>query len=252
MYSQNPNFDVPSSIKVNPEQKKRWYKHWWGKLIIVFFAIFFAVLIAMLIYVGRVVTLLRSGQIAPENLFGGDFSPNQLSNLETLATDDDPSLGPRDAKVVIVEFGDFQCPFCKQAMPVVKEILKDYGDKILFIYRDFPLIDVHPQALIAAVAGECADEQGKFWEMHDKIFDNQAEINEFNLKTYAAQIGLNNVQFGECYASGKYLKEIEEDLVAGYEAGVRATPTFFINGSMVAGVIPLSTFEQIILYELSR
>jgi protein-disulfide isomerase len=253
MYSQNSSFTVPQSSKASSEVvEKKWYQKWWARLIIIFLTIFFILLIAAGFYITRIVILLRSGQLAPQQLFGEDFVSRRGSNVATLATTDDPSLGPRDAKVVIVEFSDFQCPFCQQAQPVIKEILKDYGDKVLFIYRDFPLVANHPDALLAALAGECAHEQGKFWEMHDKIFASQDEINEVNLKTYAVQIGLNSIQFGNCIVSGKYLKEIEEDLTQGYAAGVRATPTFFINGVRISGTIPLAAFEQIITSELSR
>jgi protein-disulfide isomerase len=253
MYSQNSSFTVPQSSKASSEViKKRWYQKWWLRLIIIFLTIFFILLIAASFYIVRIVILLRSGQLTPQQLFGEDFASSRGGDFAALVTTDDPSLGPRDAKVVIIEFSDFQCQFCQQVQPVVKEILKDYGDKILFIYRDFPLVADHPDALLAALAGECAHEQGKFWEMHDKIFSSQDEINEANLKTYAVQIGLNSIQFGNCIVSGKYLKEIEEDLTQGYAAGVRATPTFFINGVRVPGAIPLATFEQIIISELSR
>ena len=253
MYSQDSGFLTPSGPKSGyQESRKKWYQRWWGRLIIVFLAIFLALLTAMGFYVGRLAFLLRSGELTPQELFGEDFVPTQSGQKATLATSDDPSLGPRDAKVIIVEFADFQCPYCKEVQPVIKEILRDYGDKILFIYRDFPLADSHPQALMAAIAGQCAHEQGKFWEMHDKIFANQAEITEVNLKTYAVQIGLNSIQFGSCLQSEKYLSEIEEDWQAGYDACVRGAPTFFINGYRLAGVIPFNTFEQIIVSELSR
>lgn len=252
MYSNNESFIVPESSQTRSNITKKWYQRWWGRLIIGFLVIFFAMLIAMGFYVGRMVILLRSGQVTPEQLFGDDFSSRQNRNLPTLATTDDPSLGPRDAKVVVVEFSDFQCPFCQQAQPVVKELLKNYGDQILFIYRDFPLINDHPQALSAAIAGECAHEQGKFWEMHDKIFANQDNISKTDLKIYAVQIGLNNIQFGTCLDSDKYLAEIEQDFNDGLNAGVNSTPTFIINGVKVAGAIPLNTFEQIIISELSR
>ena len=263
MYSQNDSFNVPASTRVERgkpasssaasfKTRRKWHQRWWGRLILIFLVIFFVLLIALGFYVGRVVVLLRTGQLTPAQLFGGDFSAGQLQSLPTLATADDPSLGPKDAKVVMVEFSDFQCPFCRQAMPVIKEILKDYGDQILFVYRDFPITETHPQAVLAALAGECAHEQGNFWAMHDKIFENQDQISEVNLKIWAIQIGLNSLQFGNCLSSGKYLSEIEQDFQEGVAAGVAATPTFFINGQAVRGALPLATFEQIIIAELSR
>ena len=159
--------------------------------------------------------------------------------------------GPDNAPVKLVEYSDFECPACQAEYPVVKEILKNYGDKILFVFRDFPLIASHPNSLLAAVAGHCAWEQGKFWEMHDKIFEIK-DLSAAALQTYGRQIGLNPSQFSACLRSDKYLKEIETDLNEGYSAGVRATPTFFVNGVKVAGALDLMTFEKIIIEALSR
>lgn len=253
MTSQDTPFIIPPSSPSSnsPMPKKKWYKRWWGKTIIVFIFLTLIIGVAMAFYVGRTAYLLRTGVITPEDLFGQNV-PGRQNDLPTYATDDDPSFGSPDAKVVIVEFGDFQCPFCRQAMPVVKEILKDYGDKVFFVYRDFPLESVHPQAVPAALAGECAHEQGKFWEMHDKIFENQEQLSVKNFKIWAIQIGLNSIQFGNCLDSSKYFAEVEQDLQAGIAAGVRATPTFFVNGQKIEGAISFTTFEQIILSELSR
>lgn len=250
MNSVNQNFLIPPPTD-SSKSKKKWYQKWWGRVIIGFLFIFFTLAAALGFAVFDYVVQLRSGEVTPEELFGERAVPKN-NNLNNMATFDDPSVGPRDAKVVIVEFSDFQCPFCGQSAPVIKEILKDYGDKILFVYRDFPVEDLHPQSVLAAMAGECAHEQGKFWEMHDRIFANQANITSANLKTYAIQIGLNSLQFGSCLDSQKYLAEIEEDLQDGFKAGVRATPTFLINGVKVEGALPFNTLEKIILSELSR
>lgn len=250
MYSENTHFDTPPSHQDKPRRLKRWYKKWWGKSIIIFLTIFFVLAIAMAFYVSKVSQLLRSGELTPADILANN-SGGTL-DLETLIDENDPTRGPRDAKVVIIEYGDFQCPFCKQAHPVVKEIIKDYGDKILFVWKDFPLLDIHPQALFAALAAQCANDQGKFWEMHDKIFENQQDLSETAFKTYAIQLGLDSIQFGECVISGKHLKSIEEDLLKGYEIGVKATPTFVINGILVAGAIPLDKFEQIIVAGLNN
>ena len=252
MYSQNPNFDLPTSLKVKPTNSKRWHQHWWGRLIIIFLAIFFILLTAVVFYVSKVVILLRSGQVTPQALFGSNFSSSGSVPEQTLFSSDDPSLGPKEAKVVIVEFGDFQCPACLQAHPVIKELLKDYGSQVLLVWQDFPLADDHPQAVLAAVAAHCAGDQGKFWEMHDELFANQNQITEDELVTIVNQLGINVLVFRDCLVSGKYLKEIEEDFRLGYELGIRSTPTFFINGKMLAGAIPLNIFEQIIVAELSR
>lgn len=255
MTSQDTDFIIPSRAdsanSVLPKNKK-WYRRWWGRLLLVLSLLILVMIVAMGFYVAKTVHLLNTGQITREDLFGSGGGPVDLSKIDTYATDDDPRFGPANAKVVIVEFSDFQCPFCQQVQPVVKKLMSDYGDKILFIYRDFPLESIHPQAVVGALAGECAHEQGKFWEMHDKIFENQAELSPENLKIWALQIGLNSIQFGNCLDSAKYFEEVNQDLQEGIVAGARATPTFFINGRKLEGAIPLITFEQIILAELSR
>lgn len=251
MTSENIEFEKPPSLTKPVRTGKPWYKKWWGLALIVFLTLFSVVSLALAIYVGRVVVLLRTGAITPEELLGRE-PVGPLDRVKTMATSDDPSFGPSNAQVVIVEFSDFQCPFCAQAYPVIKELLKDYGDRIHFVYRDFPVPSLHPQALLGALAGECAHEQGKFWPMHDKIFENQQDLNENNLKTWAIQLGLDGVQFSSCLDSQKYLPEVQEDLNDGVDAGVRATPTFFINGQKIEGALPLSVFEQIILTILNN
>ena len=166
-----------------------------------------------------------------------------------MATADDPSFGNVAARVVVVEFSDFECPFCSQVQPVVKELHRRYSDQVYFVYRDFPLTQIHSQALLAAMAGQCAHEQGKFWEMHDKLFANQDRLALENIKKYAVEIGLNSLQFNGCVDTGKYLSEIEQDIVDGSSIGIEATPTFIINGVKFPGVIPLTTFEKIITAE---
>ena len=251
MPSQESNFEIPSRPSYVGNQR-RWYRRWWGQLLIVFATLLLAVAVAFGLYVARLAVLIKSGQLSPNDFFSAGSSASRLALSRALATADDPSVGQRDAKVVIVEFSDFQCPFCAELRPVLKQAIKNYSDRVLFIYRDFPLVTEHQQALLGAMAGECAHEQGKFWEMHDKIFENQDGITEAALKSYAVQLGLNNIQFGDCLSTSKYLDEIERDLQDGYAAGVRATPTLFINGGMVSGAIPYDTLEKIITSELSR
>src|SRR3989338_3238510 len=252
MYIDDFDFKASSSASTGLKKRKKWHQRWWGRLIIIFLTIFLIILTAVVFYLVKTINLIQRGEITPQQLFGQNQSGLARQNLSVQNTSDDPHLGPTDAKVVMVEFSDFQCPFCKEALPVIKEVLKDYGDKILFIYRDFPLTDTHPQALLAALAAQCAHEQGKFWPMHDLIFDNQNNLTEASLKTFAVQIGLSSIQFGSCLQSQKYLAEVEQDLKDGYDAGVRATPTVFINGILIRGAQPLATYEKIIIAELSR
>ncbi|MFA6410967.1 MAG: thioredoxin domain-containing protein [Candidatus Buchananbacteria bacterium] len=255
MYSENPSFIVPPINQPGQKKKKSWYKKWWGIVIIGFFAIFLVLLIAISFYIGNVILMLRSGEIAVEQLLGEDVAVTRQRELEKLVTKDDPKTGLKTAKVVIVEFGDFQCSACQKAHAVMKEILADYGNQVLFVFRDFPLMNDHPKALAAAMAANCAYEQGGFWEMYDKIYaTNQETLAETILRNYAVELGLNMPQFDNCLESGKFLKEIEQDLQQGYELGVRATPTFFINSTRkkVEGAIPFADFEKLIIKELSR
>lgn len=249
MYSSN-GFEMPESKHRNPAQKKKWFQKWWGRLILLFLFLFLTVSVSLLFYVGSVISKLRSGEVTPLQLFGEKFQ--QRVDTNELYSSDDPQIGAADAKVVIVEFSDFQCPFCKQSYPVMKEIIKNYGDKILFVYKDFPLTETHTEAVIAALAGQCAHEQGKFWQMHDKIFENQENLKIENLKIMAVQVGLNSLQFDACMQNGKYIEAVQDDLNLGVSLGISATPTFFINGKRVQGALPLSFFESAIISELSK
>lgn len=249
MPSQDSNFEMPSKPAVGGNHRP-WYRRWWGQLLVLFAALVLAVAFAFGLYVARLAVMVKNGQLTPNSFFSAGESASRMTLSQALATADDPSYGPRDAKVVVIEFSDFQCPFCAELYPVLKQAMKNYGDRVLFIYRDFPLVSDHPQALLGAMGGECAHEQGKFWEMHNKIFENQGEITESSLKSYAVQLGLNSVKFGECLTSSKFLDEIERDLQDGYAAGVRATPTLFINGGKVSGAINYETLEKIISNEL--
>ncbi len=161
-------------------------------------------------------------------------------------TDDDPTAGNPNAQIVIVEFADFQCPFCFQAFPIVHQLINTYGDQIKFVYRDFPISNSHPYAQKAAEAGECAQAQGRFWEMHDKMFQNQADLSVAALKEYAAEIGLDTQNFDECLDGGSFATEVAQDFSDGVAAGVIGTPTFFINGRPFTGAITYDNFASII------
>jgi protein-disulfide isomerase len=162
-----------------------------------------------------------------------------------------PSRGPANAKVEVIEFSDFQCPYCLRAHPVVAQVLQAYGDKIRFVYRNYPLPS-HPDARPAAEAGACAAEQGKFWEYHDRLFDHQDQLSNSDLKQHAVALGLNAGQFAACLDTRKYQKDVDADIAAGNEVGVTGTPAFFINGRPLDGAQPFDTFKQVIDEELSK
>lgn len=173
-------------------------------------------------------------------------TPSTDGSLRNPATLDDPSIGPLDAQVTVVEFSDFECPFCKQAFPIVRELMAQYGDRMRFVYRDFPIASLHEQATKAAEAGECAHVQGKFWALHDKIFQNAPAITVPELKQYAKEVGLSTAVFDACLDSGQYTQEVQSDLADGASLGVRGTPTWFINGHKIEGVIPRDVFVKLL------
>lgn len=192
---------------------------------------------------------------------GGSADIKKATRPVDVSADDDAYIGDKDAPVVIIEFSDFQCPFCRSfwrdTLPLIKSEYIDTG-KVKFVYRDFPL-SFHPAALPAAQAAECAKEQGKFWEMHDKIFSEQDKLGsgtvQFSvndLKKWAAETGLNVGQFNSCLDSQKYNDEVSQDLNDGQAAGVSGTPGFFINGKSVVGAQPFSVFKTAIDKELSN
>ena len=165
---------------------------------------------------------------------------------------DDPSQGKADAPVTVVEFSDFQCPFCLRVMPTLKELRSKYGDKMRLVWKDFPLTQIHPQAFVAAQAGNCAREQGKFWEFHDKMFGNQSALQPENLKKYAADLGLDTAKFNQCLDSAKYEARVQGALAVGGQLGISSTPTVFVNGRLINGAQPIEVFQSVIDDELAR
>ncbi|MEK6952940.1 MAG: DsbA family protein, partial [Nanoarchaeota archaeon] len=180
--------------------------------------------------------------------------PAQTAPVD-VSVDDDPILGKEDAPVTIVEFSDYQCPFCgrfeKDTFPTLKEEYIDTG-KVKLIFRDFPLTSIHPYAQKAAEASECADEQGKFWKYHDKLFENQEALTVDDLKKYADDLNLNNNKFENCLDSDSMKEEVKKDTDDGINYGVTGTPAFFINGIILEGAQPFENFKQIIDEELAK
>jgi len=169
-----------------------------------------------------------------------------------LAVGDDPARGPADAPVTIVEFSDFQCPYCSRATATLKKLETAYPGKIRLVYRDFPLVQIHPNAARAAEAAACANEQGKFWPMHDVMFEHQDKLGEADLKQSAATLGLDAAKFDQCLESGRYTGQWKKDAAEGEQYGVSSTPAFFINGRLVVGAQPFESFARIVDEELAR
>jgi len=154
--------------------------------------------------------------------------------------------GNPKAQLVIVEFSDFQCPYCGAVEPTLKSLLAKYDGKVSLAYHDLPLRDIHPQAQQAAEASRCAAEQGKFWEYHDLLFANQNKLNRDGLIELARTAKVNEKQLDECLSSGKYKALIEQEAQLGLRAGLTGTPGFFINGNMLSGNLPVESFEKFI------
>ena len=179
-----------------------------------------------------------------------------------VGVDDDPVLGDAAAPVTIIEFGDYQCPSCRMFWVDVEPRLKrDYIDtgKVKLVFRDFPIVEIHPEAVVAAVAAQCAAEQGKYWQYHDKLFREQdrpgESVDRFkigDLKKWGADVRLDTAAFNQCLDSARYKDEVAKDYADGVAVGIRGTPTFFINGRVIGGAQPYPVFKKIIDEELKK
>lgn len=166
--------------------------------------------------------------------------------------DDDPFIGSEDALITIVEFSDYECPYCRQwHSEVYSKLLDTYGDQIRFVYRDFPLESIHANAKPAAEAANCANEQGVFWDFHDKLFSMELGLSPEAYQEYASQLGMDEDAFQDCIESRRYQQEVQSDFDFAANLGVRSTPTFFINGIAVVGAQPFEIFQQVIEKELA-
>jgi len=159
----------------------------------------------------------------------------QSAQLMVPVTERDHSLGPANAPVTLVEYGDFECPHCRRAQPIMHGVRRYMGDNLRFVFRHFPLAEAHPHARHAAEVAEAAGAQGKFWEMHDILFQNQDALGDEDLIMYAARIGVDFQLAYQELAAGTYTKRVRDDFRGGVRSGVNGTPTFFINGSRFDG-----------------
>jgi protein-disulfide isomerase len=166
-------------------------------------------------------------------------------------TADDHVLGNPNAKVVLIEYSDFECPFCSRHIPTMQQIVDDYGDEIALVFRHFPL-SFHPDALPAAVASECAAEQDKFWEFHDELFANNTELGDNLYEQIAKDLGMNVGDFQDCLDDNNYETQIKAEMAAGAAAGVSGTPGTFVNGQLVKGAVPYDSFKSIVEQALAE
>jgi protein-disulfide isomerase len=168
-----------------------------------------------------------------------------------VAVDGHPSRGPETAPVTIVEFSDFECPYCKRVVPTLDQVEEKYGEQVRVVYRHYPLSS-HPNAQKAAEASLCARDQGKFWEMHDLMFEEQRNLAEADLKEKAARLELDAAAFADCLDSDRHAEAVQSDMRDGSLAGVDGTPAFFVNGRFLSGAVPFETLAALIDDEIRR
>lgn len=231
----------------------------WDRKRIVGTVIFGVVLFALAIFFWRVFSFYRNIQNGTINPALGytttDFTRVAHAFAQkaadgdgsgSVATIDDPTLGDRNAKIVVVEFADFACEYSRQNAPIVRAIAKQYANDVQIIFRDFPIEDIHPGSTIAAQGGGCANEQGKFWEYHDVVFGMKDALSVESILAVAEDLDLDIALFARCLESDFYAKDVQGDVADGVTAGVAGTPTYFFNGQKVEGAIPFTIFNQII------
>ena len=178
-----------------------------------------------------------------------NFEPYRL----TFSNAGAPTIGPESAPVTLVEFSDFQCPYCRAAAPTLRQVVSKYGDKVHIVYRQYPIPSLHPFALKAAEASLCANEQGKFWPLHDRMFDDQTKLGVSDLKQQARELGMDGKKFDACLDAGKYVEQVQNDMKEGQRSGVTGTPAIFLNGRVVeGGSVPFPVLQALIDKELAR
>ena len=164
----------------------------------------------------------------------------------------DPVVGNKSAPITLIEFADFQCPYCGRVAPTIKKVQETYGDRIRVVWKDFPLTQIHPQAFKAGEAAHCAGDQGKYWEYHDRLFANQQSLMPDDLKKHAAALGLDPAAFASCLDSSKHGERVRDGVAQGTRLGVNSTPMFYVNGRILNGAQPYEAFVAVIDEELAR
>ena len=175
-----------------------------------------------------------------------------VPRLTLAVSPSNPSVGNASAPITLIEFSDYQCPYCGRVEPTLKRLRAAYGDKIRFVWKDFPLTQIHPQAFKAGEAAHCAGDQGKYWELHDVLFNKQSELQLDDLKRHALTLGLNVDAFNQCLDSSKHAERVRDGVAEGGQVGVNSTPTIFINGRRFSGAQPYEVFAAAIDEELAR
>ncbi|HLD61129.1 MAG TPA: DsbA family protein [Patescibacteria group bacterium] len=240
----------------SPLPQLPWYRKGWGVILITFLLFLLTILLIFVVITVRYWWKIAHGQgdVLREQ-FASSFTssvvgkaPTATFDLKKLVTPDDPFLGRPGAPVVIVEFVDFKCPNCKTAAPIIREVAKQYGYTVHIILRDFPAESIHPGATRFSELAYCAQRQGRFWEMHDLLFSEQDQLGTvLSLEQLQALANLAGVDFSklkECLAAPTTAAEVNADYIDGVTLGVRGTPTFFVNGEKVEGVVPFEGWKK--------
>ena len=235
-------------LEMKERYKKRlrpWYKRWWGVLILI--------TLGLIIILGTATGLWiwsEAKRINTESLRNQQISASQALQNAIYGTGSNYFLGPKDGAVLtIVEFSDFACPYCEQSHTVLKKITSRYPGKVKIIFRDMPL---HENSVELAIGARCAGEQGKFWEMHDQLFDNQSNLKGTGddlakiISGLSGTIGLNATIFDDCYKNKRYLADISADAADGTSLQLAGTPTWFLNGKTLTGYIPEADFFNLL------
>jgi protein-disulfide isomerase len=218
----------------------------------------YAVLLPLTFVVGLSVGYLFWGRPAPAEqatavtqAAQAPSGQEQAVQRYNVSEDGDPSIGPQDAPITIVEFSDYECPYCKRWYnEVYLRLREEYADQVRVVFRDFPLYSIHPNAEPAAVAANCAEKQGEYWEFHNRLFAGE-QLGETTYLQYAQDLGLNLDEFKDCLDSEEQVSEIRGDYEYASGLGVRSTPTFFLNGLPIVGAQPYEVFKQVIDQELA-
>jgi protein-disulfide isomerase len=198
---------------------------------------------------GSIESAAKGGSAARDTAMRGErLDPNRRYTVNTKGS---PTRGDPEAKIAVVEFSDFQCPFCGRALPTLDQVEKAYGDKVRIVFKHLPLA-MHAKAPAAHAAAEAAHRQGKFWAMHDKIFANQAEMSPEKYREYAQEIGLDLARFERDVADASLKKRIDDDAAEAARLGVTGTPAFFVNGRYLAGAVPFERIKALLDEDLGK
>lgn len=249
---------------VNQDQvkniKRPWYKSGVG---IVFLSVISLVIIGAIIFMaffGYYLWQVKYGDAeklakqfetnnfsAVKQIEVSDFSNKQkVNSFDDIIRDYNPTFGNKESNVAIVFFIDFECPFCQQDFPIFKQVMQKYESAVKFVFKNLPLEAIHPNSVLAAQAGACAHEQGKFWDYYNFLFERK-ELSKEKLVSYAEELSLNTNSFNLCLSSEKYKNNIDQDLLDGVDSGLRGTPTYIINGYKVEGAVSRDDWDKIIL-----